>query len=72
MLVMTYSEARQNLSALLDRSKKDGSVLIRRADGSQFKVIPEQSDTSPFEGVKTLANIRQEILFSVLRESREE
>lgn len=69
---MTYSEARQNLSTLLDKSKKDGSVLIRRADGSQFKVVPEQSDKSPFEGVKTLANIRQEILISVLRESREE
>lgn len=40
MFVMTYSQARQNLSSFLDRAKVDGQALINRADGSQFIVTP--------------------------------
>lgn len=40
MFVMTYSQARQNLSSFLDRAKMDGQALINRSDGSQFIVTP--------------------------------
>lgn len=40
MFVMTYSQARQNLSSFLDRAKAEGQALINRADGSQFIVTP--------------------------------
>ncbi|MBE6349055.1 MAG: hypothetical protein J6K22_07315 [Spirochaetaceae bacterium] len=72
MLVMTYSEARQNFATALEKSKKDGGVLVTRSDGSCFKITPEENYTSPFENIKTLANIKKEILLEVLRESREE
>ena len=54
MLVMTYSEARQNFASILDKSKIDGAVLVKRSDGSMFRISPEQNNTSPFAGVKTL------------------
>lgn len=48
---MTYSQARQNLSALLDSVKENGIAYITRADGSKFKIvsaeIPSESK-SPF------------------------
>lgn len=71
MLVMTFSEARQNFATALDSSKRDGAVIIKRADGSVFKITPE-IPKSPFEGIKTLADIKKEEIFLALRETREE
>lgn len=42
------------------------------ADGSSFKITPEIEKKSPFDGIKTLANIKQEEILSALRETREE
>lgn len=72
MLVVTYSEARQNFASVLDTSKKDGVVVVKRADGSSFRITPEIGKKSPFTGIKTLANIKQEEILSALRETREE
>ena len=72
MLVVTYSEARQNFASVLDKSKNDGAVLIKRADGSVFRISPEVSESSPFAGIKTLFDIRHEDIMQSLRESREE
>ena len=41
MLVMTYSDARQNFASVLDKSETDGAVLVKRADGSLFRISPE-------------------------------
>ncbi|MCQ2613910.1 MAG: type II toxin-antitoxin system Phd/YefM family antitoxin [Treponemataceae bacterium] len=72
MLVVTYSEARQNFASVLDASKKDGSVIVKRADGSAFRISPEAEAKSPFDGIKTLTNIKQEEILTALRETREE
>ena len=48
MLVMTYSDARQNFASVLDKSEADGAVLVKRADGSLFRISPEQKGQSPF------------------------
>ncbi len=51
MFVMTYSQARQNLATFLDKAKINGEAIIKRADGSRFKVIPiteEKTESSPF------------------------
>ena len=40
METFTYSEARQKLAKLLDKAKKEGSVLIKGRDGSVFKLRP--------------------------------
>ena len=71
MLVMTFSEARQNFATALDKSKRDGAVIIKRADGSFFKITPEVRK-SPFDGVKTLKDINKDAIFLALRETREE
>ncbi len=72
MLVVTYSEARQNFASVLDKSKNDGAVLVKRADGSVFRISPEVSDSSPFAGIKTLFDIKHDDIMQSLRESREE
>jgi len=45
----TYSEARQRLAALLERARREGSVRIRRKDGTVFVLKPERSARSPLE-----------------------
>ena len=72
MLVMTYSDARQNFASVLDKSETDGAVLIKRADGSLFRISPEQKEKSPFEGIKTLFDLQRNDIMQALRESREE
>ena len=72
MLVVTYSEARQNFASILDKSKNDGAVLIKRADGSVFCISPEVSESSPFAGIKTLFDIRHDDIMQSLKETREE
>ncbi|MCR4940385.1 MAG: type II toxin-antitoxin system Phd/YefM family antitoxin [Treponemataceae bacterium] len=72
MLVVTYSEARQNFATILDKSKNEGAVLVKRADGSVFRITPEASAASPFEGIKTLFDIKHQDIMQALRESREE
>ena len=51
MFVMTYSQARQNLSSLLESVKENGMAYITRADGSKFKIVPAETPVaaqSPF------------------------
>jgi len=70
MKVFTYSEARQNLSELLNTAQNE-EVEIRRRDGSIFSVVPKkEKKTSPFDvdGIKTGATT-QDIL-DALKESR--
>jgi hypothetical protein len=70
MKVFTYSEARQNLSKLLNIAQKE-EVEIRRRDGTTFSLVSKQEkEKSPFDvpGMKTKATT-QDILRAV-RESR--
>ena len=68
MLVVTYSEARQNFASIFDKAKEEGAVLVKRADGSVFRIIPEEEEDSPFEGVKTLFNMDVDDIQQVLRD----
>lgn len=69
MKVYTYSQARQNLAAVLNQSK-DGDVLIRRRGGDAFAIVPQRRQGSPFDvpGVKTQAATSD--ILSAVRESR--
>ena len=55
MTVFTYSKAMQNFAELLDIACKEGEVLIKRKDGSIFKLKPEKSISSPLnvKGIKS-------------------
>jgi prevent-host-death family protein len=56
MKVYTYSQARQNLSEVLNRARSE-QVLIRRRGGEVFAVVPKTAGGSPFDvpGVRTEA-----------------
>lgn len=49
MDVYTYSEARQNLSSLLDEAESTGKVIITRKDGRRYAVVPELTPVSPLD-----------------------
>jgi len=70
MKVYSYSQARQNLSEVLNRSKSE-EVLIRRRGGEVFRISPQRRKGSPLDvkGVTTAAST-QDIL-SAIREVRE-
>ena len=70
MKVYTYSQARQNLSEVLNQSKSE-DVIIRRRSGEVFRISPQPRKGSPFDvkGVKTKA--RTSDILSAIRESRE-
>jgi antitoxin Phd len=71
MNIYTYSEARQNLAMLLDKAKTEGSVIIKRKDGSLFELKNITGSSSPFDikGINT--NISREEIVDIIRESRE-
>lgn len=71
MLVVTYSEARRTFASILDKAKEDGAVIIRRADGSMFRLIPEPGASSPFNGVATEIRLKRGELKKALDESKD-
>ena len=66
MLVVTYSEARQNFATILDKAKSEGSVLVKRADGSVFRITPDGGNESPFADVKTLVDLNHDDILQAL------
>ncbi len=70
MKVFTYSEARQNLSKLLNIAQKE-EVEIRRRDGAIFSLVSKKEEAvSPFDvcGIKTKATTQN--ILDAVRESR--
>ena len=70
MTVFTYSQARQNFAAVLDRALKEGKMIIKRKDGSTFTLTPEMTDKSPLDvkGVKSKVSTKE--IVRAVRESR--
>lgn len=69
MKVYTYSQARQNLSEVLSRSKSE-EVIIRRRGGEAFVISPRARKGSPLDvpGVKTAAKTSD--ILSAIKEVR--
>jgi len=70
MKVFTYSEARQNLSKLLNLAQKE-EVEIRRRDGAIFSLVSKKEEIkSPFDvrGIRTKATTKD--ILDAVRESR--
>ena len=70
MKVYTFSEARQKLSAVLDRANAEGEVRIKRRDGGEFAVRPARRLGSPLdvEGLDTDLSVAE--IVSAIREVR--
>ncbi len=70
MQVYTYSEARQNLSSVLDRAESTGKVIIRRKDGRTFALIPERTRRSPLDVPSIRTTVSTEELVEIVRKER--
>ena len=71
MQTYTYSEARQKLAFLLDKAKTDGSVLIKRKDGSLFEIKARSVKKSPLDVKGINVNIDKNEILDILKEIRE-
>ncbi|MGH2359973.1 MAG: type II toxin-antitoxin system Phd/YefM family antitoxin [bacterium] len=71
MKVYTYSEARQRLASVLDQSRRDGKVQIRRRDGQLFVLQPVAAPGSPLDVPAVKAKLRPGELADLIREGRE-
>ena len=72
MKTYTYTEARQQLAAVLDRARREGRVLIRRRDGQVFLLQPVTPEGSPLDVPGVCVGLEQGESREWLVESREE
>ena len=71
MIVYSYSEARERLSALLERALSEGQVKLRSRDGRIFVIRPERTPkTSPFDVRSIKLPITKLDILESIRESR--
>ena len=71
MQTYTYSEARQKLAYLLDKAKAEGSVLIKRKDGSLFEIKARSIKESPLDVKGINIEIDKDEILDILKEVRE-
>lgn len=70
MKEFTYSEARQQLAALLDRARREGAVRIRRRDGQVFVLAPERRRGSPLDVAGLDLKLSDEEIVELISEAR--
>ncbi len=71
MKTYTYSEARQQLAAVLDEARRAGRVQIRRRDGQLFVLQPATQERSPLDVPGVAAGLLAGDSAAWLREERE-
>ena len=71
MVSYTFSEARQKFAKVLDKAKKDGSVIIKRKDGTVFEIHPIARKDSPLDVKGVNLGISREEIVDIIREIRE-
>jgi antitoxin Phd len=70
MRVYTFSEARQRLAALLEDARCDGAAIIRRRDGTTFRVTPEPISRSPLDVEGVQADLTIDEILGFIHEGR--
>ena len=70
MKEFTYSEARQQLAALLERARREGSVRIRRRDGQVFVLRPEPVSRSPLDVPGIELNLSRDEIVELVHDGR--
>lgn len=69
MKVYSYSEARQNLSDLLDEAQS-GEVLIKRKDGTVFSVKSKRAKESPIDIKGLESKVSEADILDAVKDSR--
>ena len=70
MKVYSYSQARQQLAAVLNRARREGEVEIRRRDGQVFIVRPIARAGSPLDVPAVKTDLSRDEIVGLVRESR--
>lgn len=71
MKVYTFSEARQNFAAVLDKAQKEGAVRVTRRDGRVYTIQPAQEAASPLDVKPVRLKLSRAEIVQTVRESRE-
>lgn len=71
MKIYTYSNARENLASVLEKSKVE-EIIIQRRKGDMFSIVPKNTsiNRSPFDVNGLKKKLPLKIILSALRESR--
>ncbi|MEP0862332.1 MAG: type II toxin-antitoxin system Phd/YefM family antitoxin [Ignavibacterium sp.] len=70
MDIYTYSEAKQNLSNILDKAVRKGKVFIKGKDGKLFMIREVTSGQSPLEVRGIKINVSRSDILEAIKESR--
>ena len=70
MITYTYEKAQQNLSAILAKSAREGTVRIKGKDGKVYVVKPAKSLRSPLDVKGVKLGITTEEIVQFVQESR--
>jgi len=70
MTTYTFSEARQKFSAVLEKAKAEGRVLVKRKDGSVFMIQPIARPESPLDVEGVDLGMTAEEIVEIVREVR--
>ena len=70
MKTYKFSEARQNLAALLEEAASTGEVRISRRDGRSFVVRPAKTNRSPLDVPGIGARVSGEEIVKTVRAGR--
>ncbi len=49
MTIYTFTQARQNFATVLNEAQKEGEVIIKRKNGSEFVIKPFKKTKSPLD-----------------------
>jgi len=71
MTSYTFSEARQNFAAVLEKAKAEGGVLITRRDGTLFEILPVSRKELPLDVRGIDLGLSADEIVGIIRESRE-
>jgi antitoxin (DNA-binding transcriptional repressor) of toxin-antitoxin stability system len=71
MTSYTFSEARQNFAAVLEKAKAEGGVLITRRDGTVFEILPVPRKELPLDVQGIDLGLSVDEMVSIIRETRE-
>ena len=69
--VFTYSEARQKLATVLEQSRTEGEVRIKRKDGQEFVIRPAEKPESPLDVEGIDLEISAEEIVGFVRQVRD-
>lgn len=70
MKTYKFSEARQNLAALLDEATSTGEVRISRRDGRSFVIRPARTKRSPLDVPGIGSDLSREEIVKTIRDGR--